>query len=91
MHKVSNRHSDRPRYASNSRGEEQVSSLLIFFYECKLFTVKIPSLIRMTIKNLSAFLIVLLATVVLPSCVERTEVRRENCGIKVGIVFDIGG
>lgn len=25
------------------------------------------------------------------SCAERTEARREGCGIKVGIVFDIGG
>jgi basic membrane protein A len=31
------------------------------------------------------------AVALLPSCAPRTEARRENCQIKVGIVFDIGG
>jgi basic membrane protein A len=30
-------------------------------------------------------------TVLLPSCGNRTEARREGCQIRVGIVFDIGG
>jgi len=32
-----------------------------------------------------------LAAMLLSSCAERTEARREGCDIRVGIVFDIGG
>ncbi|MER3431138.1 MAG: BMP family ABC transporter substrate-binding protein [Blastocatellia bacterium] len=42
--------------------------------------------------NLFAITLILCGAIVfVPSCAPRTEARRDNCQIKVGIVFDIGG
>ena len=45
----------------------------------------------MKFRNVAIFIILLAIVAVSTSCEKRAEARRENCTVKVGIVFDIGG
>lgn len=45
----------------------------------------------MKLRFIATVILVLAASVLLSSCANKTEAKREGCKIKVGIVFDIGG
>ncbi len=45
----------------------------------------------MNIRIIVKFAVIVAAIVCISSCASQTEAKRENCRIKVGIVFDIGG
>src|SRR3954465_13570057 len=45
----------------------------------------------MKLRNLLLLTLVTAVCLLVSSCAQRTEARREGCKIRVGIVFDIGG
>src|SRR6266567_9564427 len=45
----------------------------------------------MNIRRILLVLIALTANLLISSCTQRTEAKRDGCKIRVGIVFDIGG